>query len=184
MKGSYIMKSIIIFGSQYGTAKSYAHKLSQLTDIDYVSYDKIKSLQDMQIVVHIGGLYAGGVKGLRTTLRHLPEKAELLIVTVGLADVHDSVNVENIRRSLRKQLSEDRYARTDFYHLRGGIDYHKLNLVHKTMMSLLYQKAKNKTSEQLTDEDKVFLNTYNQQINFVDFDSLKPICQRLKQKSV
>ena len=45
------------------------------------------------------------------------------------------------------------------------------------MMSLLYQTAKKKDPKQLTEEDKVFLDSYNQQVNFVDFDSLKPICE-------
>ena len=35
------MKQFIIFGSQYGTAKSYAQKLSQLTDIECISYDEL-----------------------------------------------------------------------------------------------------------------------------------------------
>ena len=171
------MKRFIIFGSQYGTAKSYAQKLSQLTDIECISYDKIKNRLDVESVIYIGGLYAGGVKGLKTTMKYLPESADLTVVTVGLADVNDPVNVEKILHSLRSQLAHDRYIKTKFFHLRGGINYRNLTLLHRTMMSLLYQTAKKKDPKQLTEEDKVFLDSYNQQVNFVDFYSLKPICE-------
>lgn len=177
------MKEIIIFGSQYGTSKLYAQKLSQLTGIECVSYDKIKSLNDVQTVIYIGGLYAGGVKGLKAATKHLPKKAELAVVTVGLADVNEPVNVENIRRSLRRQLPDGWYEKSTFFHLRGGINYQKLTLMHKTMMSLLYQTAKKKQPEQLTEEDKVFLETYNQQVDFVDFHSLEPILSWIRRAS-
>ena len=33
------MKSLIIYGSQYGTAKAYATKLSEITEIPCISYE-------------------------------------------------------------------------------------------------------------------------------------------------
>ena len=33
------MKSIIVYGSQYGTTRFYAEKLSELTDIEPISYE-------------------------------------------------------------------------------------------------------------------------------------------------
>ena len=35
------MKSLIIYGSQYGTAKAYATKLSEITEIPCVSYEQL-----------------------------------------------------------------------------------------------------------------------------------------------
>lgn len=113
--GEVCIETIYYFGSQYGTAKSYAQKLSQLTDIECISYDKIKNRLDVESVIYIGGLYAGGVKGLKTTMKYLPESADLTVVTVGLADVNDPVNVEKILHSLRSQLAHDRYIKTKFF---------------------------------------------------------------------
>ena len=63
------------------------------------------------------------------------------------------------------------------FHLRGGIDYSKLNFKHKTMMKMLYHSLKNKPIESLTQEDKALIETYNTKVDFVDYDSLKQIVE-------
>ena len=136
------MGALIIYGSQYGTTKRYAEKFSQMTGIPCTNYEELKDLAGYDKVIHFGGLYAGGVKGLKDTLKALPDGAKLIIVTVGLADVHDKENTDNIKKSIRKQVPERLYNEVAIFHLRGGIDYKKLNLRHRAMMTLLYNKAK------------------------------------------
>lgn len=63
------------------------------------------------------------------------------------------------------------------FHLRGGIDYSKLNFKHKTMMKMLYHSLKNKPVESLMQEDKALIETYNKKVDFVDYDSLKQIVE-------
>ena len=69
------------------------------------------------------------------------ENTQLIIVTVGLADVYDKENTDNIRKS-KKQVPKRILSNTNIFHLRGGIDYDKLNFKHRTMMNLLYHKGK------------------------------------------
>ena len=40
------LKNLIIYGSQYGTAKAYATKLSEITEIPCVSYENIKDIRN------------------------------------------------------------------------------------------------------------------------------------------
>ena len=91
------MKTLIVYGSQYGTAKRYAEKFSQMTDIPVTSYEDIKELTGYESVIHFGGLYAGGVTGLKRIVKLLPQNAKFMIVTVGLADVGDEKNIINIK---------------------------------------------------------------------------------------
>ncbi len=168
---------IIIYGSQYGTAKQYAEELSKKTDIKAVSYEKIKSIDEYETIIYIGALYAGGVLGMAKTFKKMSdcENKKIIIATVGLADPMDSENTNNIENAMKRQLSNEIYIKADIYHLRGGIDYSKLNFPHKTMMSLLYKKAKNLSEEKKTAEVKAMIDTYNQKVNFVDFSSLENI---------
>lgn len=69
------------------------------------------------------------------------------------------------------------YYNSLIFHLRGGIDYSKLNFKHKTMMKMLYHSLKNKPIESLTQEDKALIETYNTKVDFVDYDSLKQIVE-------
>ena len=98
------MKKIIIYGSQYGTTKRYAEKLSELTGISVMSYEKIKDLSAYDEIIHFGGLYAGGVKGLKNTIKALPQNAQLIIVTVGLSDVTNTNNTDHIKKSIHQQV--------------------------------------------------------------------------------
>lgn len=63
------MEHIIIYGSQYGSSRRYAEKLSEQTGIPAVSYKDAPDLSGRSVVVYLGSLYAGGVLGLSKTLR-------------------------------------------------------------------------------------------------------------------
>ena len=179
------MKSIIIYGSRYGSARRYAQELSKQTDIPVVSYQEAPPLSKLETIVYIGALYAGGVLGLTKTLRRqsFGEHQRLVIVTVGLADPDILQNRENIRNALQKQIPAQLYGRAAVFHLRGAIDYQALSLGHRTMMALLHRSLQKKPAEEWSEEDKALMETYGKQADFVDFASLRPIINEMQRKS-
>lgn len=175
------MKRVIIYGSHYGTTKGYAEKFAEMMGISAINYQENPDLSGYDIIIHFGGLYAGGVKGLKNTIKALPQSAKLVIVTVGLADVAKKANTDHIKKSISQQVPESILEKTDIFHLRGGIDYSQLNFAHKTMMSLVYKKAKNTPKEQQTAEIEDMIETYNKKVYFIDYDALKPIADFINQ---
>ena len=175
------MSKIIVYGSYYGTTKSYATELSKRTGIEAISYDKVKDLASYDTILYIGGLYAGGVLGLNKTIKQLSvsSEKEIFIVTVGLADPKDIKNIKSIRESISRQIPESIFEHVKIFHLRGGIDYQKLNFLHRTMMKLLYNKVKRIPTEKQDAETKGIIETYNQQVDFVDFNSLNDIIKMI-----
>lgn len=173
------MNALIVYGSQYGTTKRYAEQLSEMINLPVISYEDIKELTEYDLIVHFGGLYAGGVKGLKRIIKVLGENTQLIIVTVGLADVYDKENTDNIRKSIRKQVPERILRNTNIFHLRGGIDYDKLNFKHRTMMNLLYHKVKKIPKEKMTAETKAMIETYGTKVDFVDYQSLNQIMEAI-----
>ena len=176
------MKSVIIYGSCYGTTEKYAQEMSHMTGIECVSYEKVNDIDAYDKIIYLGGLYAGGVLGLSKTLKKLtdPTGKEIVIITVGLADPTDQTNIQNIRRSMKTQVSEAVYQHAKIFHLRGGIDYGKLNFKHKTMMSLLYNKVKKMPPEKQNAETRAMIETYNQKVDFVNLDKLNEIVELCK----
>lgn len=75
------MKKLIVYGTQYGTTKRYAEKFSEIMDTPCISYEEVKALSNYDVVIHFGGLYAGGVKGLKTTIKALPENTMQMSTT-------------------------------------------------------------------------------------------------------
>lgn len=176
-----VMSNIIIYGSHYGTTKQYAKELSRRTNIEAISFKNVKEINDYDNIIYLGGLYAGGVLGMSKTIKKLNNTVnkKIIIVTVGLSDPMDEVNKNNIRNNIKKQVSKEIFEKAKIFHLRGGIDYSKLNFKHKTMMKLLYNAVKNLPKEKQTAEDRAMIETYNQKVNFVDFSSLDKIINEI-----
>lgn len=176
------MEHIIIYGSQYGSARRYAQELSARTGIPAVSYKDAPELSGAKTVVYLGGLYAGGVLGLGKTLRGFSphDGQKLLIATVGLADPAEPENRDNIRASLRRQLSPELFEKAEIFHLRGGIDYQKLSFGHRTMMKLLYQSLRKTPIEEQTAENRALMETYGKQVDFTDFGALEPVIRKMR----
>ena len=78
------METQIIYGSQYGAAKRYAHRMAERTGIPMIPYDKAEDLTGCSTIIYIGGLYAGGVLGLARTMRNPNFKPKRwFLITVG-----------------------------------------------------------------------------------------------------
>ena len=172
---------IIIYGSCYGAARQYAEELGKKTNISVKSYKDISLLDDYNTIVYVGALYAGGVLGMKETFGKMTtvQGKHIIIVTVGLADPTDTKNIENIRNNMQRQLSHSVFKHAHIHHLRGGIDYSRLSLKHKTMMWMVYMKTRRIPVEERTAEVRAMIETYNKQVNFVDFNSLEPIINDL-----
>ena len=177
------MNSIIIYGSHYGTTKQYAEELSKRTNIKAISFKKFnQQINDYDNIIYLGALYAGGVLGMSKTLKKLNNisNKKILIATVGLSDPTDEVNKNNIRNNIKNQIPKEVLEKAKIFHLRGGIDYSKLNFAHKTMMKLLYNAVKNLPKEKQTAEDRAMIETYNKKVNFIDFSSLDKITNEIQ----
>ena len=175
------MNNIIIYGSHYGTTKQYAEELSRRTNIEAISFENVKGINDYDKIIYLGGLYAGGVLGMAKTLKKLNQLSNktIILVTVGLADPTDEENVNNIRNNIKRQVQKEVFEKAKIFHLRGGIDYSKLKFAHKTMMKLLYNAVKNISQEKQTAENRAMIETYNKKVNFVDFSTLDKIINEI-----
>ncbi len=169
--------TIIIYGSCYGTTKTYAEELSRRLDCEAVSYEDAGDINIYQTIIYMGGLYAGGVRGMRKTMKRLHDisSQRILIATVGLADPENEENIAAIRKNIKAQVSEEIFNKAMIFHLRGGIDYSGLSFIHKKMMGLVYKKVIRIPEEERDAEAQGIIETYNKQVDFVDLDSLNQI---------
>ena len=63
------------------------------------------------------------------------------------------------------------------FHLRGGIDYTRLSLVHKSMMAMLRKMLLKKEKQKLREEDRQLLETYGKCIDFTDRESIQSLLE-------
>lgn len=166
---------LIIYGSIYGSAKRYAEKLAEITGLEAVDYKDVENINDYDKIIYLGALYAGGVTGLKKTASKMSPEQDLIIATVGLADPTDLTNTNNIKQNIKKQIPANFYDESKIFHLRGAIDYKKIGLKHRVMMSMLLSKVKKLPESEQNAETRAMIATYGKQVDFVDFSTLKPI---------
>lgn len=175
------MAGIVIYGSQYGTAKQYAEELARRTGFEVRSYDAAGDINGYETIVYIGALYASGVLGMKKTFDKLAgfQGKKIAIATVGVADPMNAEYIATVEDGMKQQLSAEVFAAASLFHLRGGIDYSQLSFKHKALLGLMYKRAKNLPEEELTADMRAMVETYNQRVSFVDFASLDQIVAAL-----
>jgi len=161
----------IIYKSKYGTTKQYSEWIADELNASLLNAEEVKAdqLRSFDVVIYGGGLYAGGIDGVKLVTKNLPKK--LVVFTVGLANP----KITDYTDILNKNFAPDLLANIKVFHLRGGMDYKKLSFIHKGMMSMVCKSTAKKPETERTEEDKLFLETYGQKINFLDTNAIAPL---------
>lgn len=144
---------------------------------------KPDTLTQYDVLIHGGGLYAGGLSGISVITKNddILSGKPVILFSCGLADPGDPENVSHIEAGLAKVLTPEMQKHIQQFHLRGGIDYGKLGLTHKAMMAMLRQSMLRKDRESLRDEDRLMLDTYGQQVDFTDKSAIAPLLEYVRQ---
>ena len=161
----------VIYGTKHGTTKRYAEWISEEIGADLFSYEDIaaKKIGSYKNIIFGGGLYAGGILGVKKVKKNLPEN--LIVFTVGLADPNEN----DYSPILNKNFTSEQLERIKVFHLRGGIDYSELSFLHRVMMSFVKKSVVKTPEEKRTSEDVALLETYGQKVCFVDRETIQPI---------
>ena len=164
------MKKIVItYSSIYGSAKKYAEALAERISV-VASDASLADLSDTDLVVHIGGLYAGTMAGLKSIACRVPDAASLYVVSVGIADPGVVRNARAIDDLVWKHVPAGMKGRVRIFHLRGRLDYPSMTARHRAMMWMLCSYIKSK--DHRTDEDEAVLESYGGSADFIDLSSL------------
>jgi len=169
-------KILVVYKSKYGSTRKYAEWIASELNADIFEAQtcNTKLLSQYDVVIYGGGLYAGGIAGVKLVVNN-PCKT-LIVVTVGLADP----NSTDYSAIINKNFTPELLAKTKFFHLRGGIDYKKLSPVHKVMMAMMKGMIQRKPESEREADDIEFLNTYNTKVNFEDKRTINPVVDYVK----
>lgn len=163
-------KIAVTYKSNYGTTKKYAEWLAKELQADLFEQKvfPVHQITDYDLIIHGGGLYAGGILGSKFLQKH-PERHYILF-TVGLADPQTT----DYTKILDRNLPTDLRHKTKVFHFRGGIDYQKLSRVHLTMMKMMKKlNFDHKRYEDLSSEDQQFIDTYGKKVDFTNHQAIE-----------
>lgn len=174
------MNIAVIYRSKYGTTKQYAQWIAEALGAKLFESRTIKAdrLNDFDMVIYGGGLYAGGISGISLVTKNLCKN--LIIFTVGLATPENT----DYTKILEKNLSSEMRQNTKVFHLQGGINYKKLGIIHKAMMAMMMVMTKKavakKKEEEITNDDKEFMATYGKKVDFTNQQNIMPLVEYVR----
>ncbi|WP_298847051.1 flavodoxin domain-containing protein [Clostridium sp.] len=158
------MKTIVIYKSKTGFTKKYAEWIGEALSADIFDVSKvdINIVTDYDTVIYGGSLYAGGIIGVKYITKNLDKikGKKVVVFATGASPSSDEV----IREVKDKNFTLQEQKHLQFFYLRGGFDYSKINPFDKALMTLLKWKIKMK--KELTPEAKGMLAMYDKPIDF------------------
>lgn len=179
------MKKIaVVYKSNYGSTKKYAEWIAEELGADLMDAGKTtpSTLQAYDVIVYGGGLYAGGVNGISLICKNFEaiKDKKLFLFTVGVADVTDTQIIDHIRGALFAVLSPEAQKSIKIFHLRGGMDYTKMSLIHRIMMGIMIRMLRKKPQSELSSDDKEMVASYGKKIDFTDHSAILPLVEAVR----
>jgi menaquinone-dependent protoporphyrinogen IX oxidase len=172
-------KTAVLYKSFYGTTKKYAEWIAQEASADLFEIGRAdpEQLKNYKTIVICGGLYAGGMLGKDFIKKHHEAlcNKKWIVVAVG-ATLKSDAAVDELKA---KNLPLEMRQTTPFFLLRGGMDYKKMNPLHRAMMWMMKNSLKNKKPEDLDDDAKGVLATYGKTVDFTNINAVIPIIEEI-----
>lgn len=176
-----MVKTVVLYKSRYGSTKKYAQWISNEIGANVFenSEVKIEDLIKYDTIIFGGGLYTSGINGIDIIIKNYQalQNKNIIVFTVGLTPTDD---YEILKPIIEKNFSDNLRENIHFFHLRGGIDFKKLNSTHKFMMSMLKKLMAKKKPEKLPKSAKMILEAHGENIDFTDIRTIEPIILYVK----
>lgn len=169
------MGTIIIYKSKTGYTKKYAEWIAEELSADISELSKItmNTLKTYDVIIFGGGLYAVGINGVKVIKQGLTQLKgkKITVFATGVSPWRKEA-VDEVRN---QNFSPEEQEHIQFFYLRGGFEFSRLNSVDKILMILLKWKIKSKKElfrKRLTLDETGMLAAYE---NPVDFSKRKYI---------
>ena len=167
------MKTLVLYRSKTGFVRHYAEWIAQALSADLFDAKGFspKNLAGYDAVVFGGGLYAGGINGLKIIKRHraLLKGKKLAVFASGASPWREETIVE-IRD---KNFKPEEQVSIGFFYLRGGFDFQQLSRIDRILMGLMKRMLQKKPNP--TPDEKGMLASYEQPQDFTKQDNIKEL---------
>jgi menaquinone-dependent protoporphyrinogen IX oxidase len=167
------MKTVVIYKSKTGFTRKYAEWIAAELSADTFDVSKvtINMLSDYNVVIYGGSLHAVGINGVKFITQNLNKlkNKKLIVFATGASPWREEV----LKEVRDKNFTSEQQKNIQFFYLRGGFDYSKLNFFDKLLMTLLKMKLKKK--KELTPDERGMLSIYDKPVDFTRQENIKGI---------
>ena len=177
------MRTLVAYRSRYGHARTYAEWIAEDLQADLVDLaeDESPGLTDVDVAVLVAPIYAGGLLGAKpfAARAEVASDVALVGVTVGASDPANPKNQQAYLGAIDKAFSDSLRARMRWFHLRGGIDYPRLSMLHRLALWAVSRKAK-LDARKGDAEAQTMVDTYGGVVDFRDRATIVPLVEHVR----
>ncbi|MCO1604694.1 flavodoxin domain-containing protein [Desulfosporosinus nitroreducens] len=162
------MKTLVIYNSKTGFTKKYAEWISEELSADIINASKVATnmLSAYDCVIYGGGLYVVGINGVKMITQNVDKLKgkKVVVFATGMSPSRK----EAVNEVKKKNFSLEQQKIIQFFYLRGGFDYSKLNPIDKMLMSLLKASIiwKKIRKKKLTSDEIGILEVFNKPTDY------------------
>lgn len=172
-----MMKTIVIYNSQTGFTKRYAHWIAEKSGADCCELRaaKKKNMDEYDVIVYGGWACAGGISKLSWFKGNINKwkGKKLIVFCVGGSPLENP----EIESALKKNFSEDEMKRVSVFYCPGGFNYEKMSKASKLMMKMFVKSLKAKKEK--TEEEEIMIRMISSSYDISDIKYITPILECL-----
>ena len=176
------MKSIVIYKSKYGSAKTYAEWIAEALSCEALDAKNIKvdSLLEYDNIIYGGGLYAEVIAGVSLITKNadLLKDKKIAVYTTGITPIeyreyYDKLVIEkNFKNGVPQNIK--------VFNFPGKMLTDELSLVHKTALKSLKKLMSGKKNP--TEMEKLLIDLCDFNDDCTDKESIKELVDYIKEK--
>lgn len=171
-------KTLILYKSKYGSAAKYAAWLNEALQSDIKTLDAFDyNFNGYEYIVLIGGIYAGGIAGIKKLKKHMPALTakKLAVLAVG-ASPYDEAAVSK----LKAQNLQETLSGIPLFYARGAYDEQKMKFIDRTLCKALRKSLTKKDPAEFEPWMKALAEAGNGSHDWSDPSQLAPLIEHLK----
>ncbi len=175
------MKAIVVYSSKTGFVEKYAKWIADELSVKAVRTNdvKVEDLKDYDTIVFGGGLYAGGINGIKLINKNLHKLKGKNIVL--FATGASSGKKEEIDEVWDKNFTKEDQKNIAFFYLRGGFNYDKLNMKDRMLMMMMKKMLQKK--KDLTEDEQGMLAAFEEPVDFTDRGNIRDLIDLVRKNS-
>lgn len=173
-------KGIILYQSKYGATKKYVDWLVEETGYDCMETKnaKVQQLQNYDVIVLGGGVYASGIAGfhfLKKNISSLSDK-KIAVFAVG-ASPYD----EDAMQQGREMHFKDALSNIPSFYCRGAWDEEKMTFGDRTLCRMLQKAVAKQNPNEYEPWQKALMSAVGQKCDWTNKKYLEPLLKYLEE---
>lgn len=160
-------RGIILYQSKYGATKKYADWLVEETGYDCIETKdaKVANLQNYDVIILGGGVYASGIAGLQFIKKNIGRlgNKKIVVFAVGASPYDEKAIMQ-----IRKMHFKDELCNIPLFYCRGAWDEEKMKFTDRTLCKMLQKVVAKQNPDEYEPWQKALMCAAGQKCDWTD----------------